>query len=73
MLKGKTQLEPMEVVKDSRVPSKRIHIKRVIGLAKTFEILKDELPSSKLIPGSRIVFVCFSIANFRTCIVDRNS
>jgi hypothetical protein len=44
MLKEKTRLEP----KDRRVAHKRIHI--VIGLAKRFKILKDELPSSKLMP-----------------------
>ncbi|VDI66249.1 Hypothetical predicted protein [Mytilus galloprovincialis] len=73
MLKGKSQLEPEEVVRDRRVASKRIHIERVIGLAKTFKILKNELPSGKLILGSRIVFVCFSIANFRKCIVNENA
>ena len=35
MLKGKSQLEPEEVVHDRRVASKRIHVERVIGLAKT--------------------------------------
>lgn len=73
MLKGKSQLEPEEVVRDRRVASKRIHIERVIGLAKTFKILKNELPSGKLILGSRIIFVCFSIANFRKCIVNENA
>ncbi len=34
MLKGKSQLEPEEVHKDRKVASKRIHIERVIGLAK---------------------------------------
>lgn len=32
MLKGKCQLDPQEVISDSRVASKRIHIERVIGL-----------------------------------------
>ena len=69
MLKGKSQLEPEDVVKDRRVASKRIHVERVIGLGKTFKILKKELPSSKLVMGSRIVSVCFAIANFRKSIV----
>jgi len=34
MLKGKSQLEPEQVVQDRRVAAKRIHIERVIGLAK---------------------------------------
>ena len=32
MFKGKSQLEPEEVVKDRRIASKRIHIERVFGL-----------------------------------------
>jgi hypothetical protein len=73
LLKGKSQLEPSEVVKDRRVASKRIHMERVIGLAKRFKILKEDLPPGKLVLGSRIVFVCFSIANFRKSIVKRSA
>ena len=70
MLKGKSQLEPHEVVHDRRVASKRIHVERVIGLGKTFKILKKDLPPSKLKLGSRIVYICYSINNFRKSIVD---
>jgi len=42
--KGKSQFIAAEVVKDLRIASKRIHIERVIGLAKTFKILKQPLP-----------------------------
>jgi hypothetical protein len=70
MLKGKSQLEPEDIVKDRRIASKRIHIERMIGLSKTFKILKSDLPSSKLNLGSRIVFICFAISNFRNSIVN---
>ncbi|XP_052695305.1 uncharacterized protein LOC128173672 isoform X2 [Crassostrea angulata] len=73
MLKGKSQLDPQEVIRDRRVASKRIHIERVIGLSKGFKILRHPLPQSKLHLGSRIVFVCFSLSNFRKSIVDRNA
>ena len=36
LLKGESQLDPEEIVRDRRVASKRIHVERVIGLAKTF-------------------------------------
>lgn len=73
MLKGKSQLDPQEVIRDRRVASKRIHIERVIGLSKGFKILRHPLPQSKLHLGPRIVFVCFSLSNFRKSIVDRNA
>ncbi|XP_063408734.1 uncharacterized protein LOC134692214 [Mytilus trossulus] len=71
MLKGKLQLEPEEIVRDRRVASKRIHIERVIGLAKRFKILKSELPNTKLSLSNRIVFVCFALTNFKNAIVDK--
>ncbi|XP_074652002.1 uncharacterized protein LOC141906549 [Tubulanus polymorphus] len=70
MLNGKSQLEPEEVVHDRRVASKRIHVERVIGLSKTFQILKKELPLGKVNMGSRIIFVSFMISNFRPTIVS---
>lgn len=71
MLKGRSQLDPEEIVRDRRVASKRIHIERVIGLAKKFKILKRELCQSKVPLASRILFVCFAITNFRNSIVDK--
>lgn len=50
-----------------------IHIERAIGLVKRFKILQEDLPPGKLVLGSRIVFVCFSIANFRKSIVKRSA
>ncbi|XP_071138862.1 putative nuclease HARBI1 [Mytilus edulis] len=72
-LKGKSQLDPAEVLHDRRVASKRIHIERVIGLTKSFKILKHGICKSKLQLGSRIVFICFAISNFRKNIVHRNA
>lgn len=71
MLAGKLQHKPEIVVKDRRIASKRIHVERVIGLAKQFKILKFDLPNSKLNIGSRIVFVCFMVLNFQNCIVGK--
>lgn len=71
MLKGKSQLEPVEIIHDRRVASKRIHIERVIGLSKTFKILKKELPHNKLHLSNRIVKVCFYLSNFKNVIVDK--
>ena len=69
MLRGKSQLEPDEVIYDRRVASKRIHVERVIGLAKTFKILQNKMCVKKIPDAGKIIFVCFVINNFRNCIV----
>lgn len=46
MLKGKSQLEPKDVVRDRRNASKRIHVERVIGLSKTYKILSHPIMCS---------------------------
>lgn len=71
VLKGKSQLKPEKIVRDRRVASIQIHVGRVIGLSKTFKILRHELPNSKLPLANRIVFVCFSLTNFKNVIVNK--
>ncbi|XP_069119303.1 uncharacterized protein, partial [Argopecten irradians] len=73
MLKGKSQLEPEEVVRDRRIASKRIHVERVIGLAKRYKIIGLPLSASKLKLASRIIYICFSLLNFRAPLVNKNA
>ena len=73
MLKGKSQFEPATVVKDRRVASKRINIERVIGLAKTYTILKKDFSAQKLPQANRIIQVCFMLVNFRKSIVKKDA
>ena len=73
MLRGKSQLEPQEVIRDRRVASKRIHVERVIGLAKTFKILHNKLSVKKIKEAHKIIFICFNIVNFRNCIVGASA
>ena len=47
MLKGKSQLEKEQVVRDRRVAAKRIHVERVIGLAETFKVLDRKISCKK--------------------------
>ena len=71
MLKGKHQLDSKTVVQDRRIASKRVHIERVIALAKTFKILTGPLNAKRLALGGRITFICFMINNFRECILSK--
>ena len=57
------------VVSDRKLASKRVHIERIIGLAKTYKILKNPLNQSETILASDIIFVCFMLCNFRNGIV----
>ena len=72
-MKGVNQLPAETVVKDRRIASKRVHVERVIGLAKTYKILANELDHSKVPLGGRIIFVCFMLSNFRKNIMARYS
>ena len=69
MLKGKSQLSSMDVIRDCRVAAKRIHVERVIGLAKTFKILTHDIHHSQRALADKIIFVCFALCNFKPCIV----
>jgi len=73
MLKGKHQLTAAELVEDRRIASKRIHVERVIGLGKTFKIMKKDLNGKRIALANRIIFVCFMINNFRKCIVGNTA
>lgn len=72
-LRGKSQLGQAEIAKDRKIASKRIHIERVIGLAKTFKILKQPILAQRVSLGNRIIRVCFFLCNFKTCIVKHTA
>ena len=62
MLKGKNQLAPDTVIRDRRVASKRVHVERVINLAKTYKMLSNTIDHSYTPLSGRIVFLfvlCF--------------
>lgn len=64
----------MCVTKSRVIYKKRYEIffERIIGLAKKCTILKKELSHDKAM-GSRIIFICVSIFNFRHYIVNKYS
>ena len=71
-MKGRTQL-PADVVKeDRRIASKRVHVERIIRLAKTYKIISTKLDHSRTPYGGRIIFVCFALCNFRINIIPKH-
>ena len=69
-LKGHSQLDAETVVRDRRNASKRIHVERINGCAKTFKIIKRQ---PYIIARQRAwmarSWVCFMLRNFRPSIV----
>jgi len=76
--KGKSQLSPLEVESTRNIAHVRIHVERVIGLARNkYTILSDTLPIDYLIarPGEvpavdKIVTVCCSLTNLCGSVVN---
>lgn len=67
--KKKNRLSYETVLKDRKVASKRVHIERVIGLAKTFKILRKPLNNTESALATKIIKICFLLCNFRARIV----
>ena len=72
-MKGRNQLPSAIVAHDRRIASKRIHVERIIGLAKTYKILTTPLPSEKAELANRIIKLCFYLVNFKECIVGEGA
>ena len=71
-MKGRTQLPEDVVVEDRKIASKRVHVERIIGLAKHYKILQTKMDHSRVPLGGRIIYVCFALCNFRLNIVPRH-
>lgn len=68
-LKGKGQISGLKLLRDRKLASQRVHIERLIGLTKTYKILKEELHHNFVPLASKIYFVCVMCCNFRECII----
>lgn len=69
--KKKNRMDQKTVLRDRKISSKRIHVERVIGLAKSYTILKQPLNASETLLSSDITFICFMLCNFRSGIVPQ--
>ena len=72
-LRKRNQFKPSSRESDKKIASKRVHIERIIGLAKTYKILTSPLTGPETSIGEQIIFCCFMLCNFRECIVPRTA
>ncbi|XP_044577585.1 uncharacterized protein LOC123260520 [Cotesia glomerata] len=68
-LKGK-QLPSVTVLSDRKLASKRVHIERLIGLTKTYKILREPLNPSYTRLATKIFSICLMLCNFRESVVS---
>lgn len=71
--KKQNRMSGKTVMRDRRISSKRVHIERIIGLAKTFKILKTPLNRTETVLSSDIIFVVFMLCNFKQCIIPKHA
>ncbi|XP_033739899.1 uncharacterized protein LOC117327155 [Pecten maximus] len=69
----KNRMTGKVVLRDRKISSKRVHVERLIGLAKTYKILAMPMNNMQTKLSSEITFVCFMLCNFRKCIVPRHA
>ncbi len=69
----RNRMDGKTVLHDRKIASKRVHIERIIGLAKTYKMLTQPMPPSYALLATEITTVCFMLCNFRTCIAPNNA
>ena len=72
-LKKGNKFKPKILARDRKIASKRVHIERIISLAKTYKILTQPMNSSESILSNEIIFICMMLCNFRSCIIPTNA
>ena len=71
--KKKNRMDGKTVMRDRKISSKRVHIERIIGLAKTFRILVEPMSATETKLSSDIIFICFMLCNFRSGIIPKHA
>ena len=72
-LREGNQFTATQLRSDRKIASKRVHVERVIGLAKTYKILERPMNDIETVLAERIIFSCFMLCNFRPIIVPENA
>ena len=71
--KKKNRLHPLTVIRDRSISSKRVHVERIIGMAKVYKICRQPFNSTETRLATQILRVCFFLCNFRKNIVPPNA
>ena len=71
--KKKNRMSSKTVADDRKIASKRVHVERIIGLAKTFKILKHPLTNTESELADAIITIIFHLCNFKPAIVSKNA
>lgn len=72
-LKKGNQFNAKTLSHDRKVASKRVHVERLIGLAKTYAILTQPMNATESQLSTEIIFICFMFCNFRMGIVPHDA
>ena len=68
----KNRMNSKTVLKDRKCSSKRVHVERLIGAAKTYKLIStsNAMRSMEFAMGNEIITVCFHLVNFRKNIMS---
>ena len=69
-LKKKNRMSGATVRHDRKVSNKRVHIERLIGLAKTYKILTAQMNNVESSLSTQIVSIIAYLCNFHKCIIS---
>ena len=69
----KNRMHGETVIQDRTIAQERVHIERIIGLGKTYKILKEPMNGTETKLASEITFICYMLCNFRKCIVSNHA
>ena len=68
-MEGRKQLPASEVSEGRKIASVMIHVERVIGRIKSFQILKHTIPKTLATLPKQIVTVCAFLLNFKPVLI----
>ena len=65
--KKKNRMSAKTVLHDRCIASTRVHVERIIGMAKTFKIPTQPLRNTEMMLSSDIMFICFMFQKMPEC------